>query len=33
MKRPAAHLANVASSVVPPVENLDFADEQATPKP
>ncbi|MBN2583869.1 MAG: phosphate uptake regulator PhoU [Planctomycetes bacterium] len=31
MKRAAAHLANIASSVVTPVENLDFADERIAP--
>ena len=32
MKRIAAHLSNIASSVVTPVENLDFADERETPQ-
>ena len=33
MKRIAAHLSNIASSVVTPVENLDFADESELAKP
>ncbi len=33
MKRIAAHLSNIASSVVTPVENLDFADESKLAKP
>ena len=33
MKRIAAHLSNIASSVVTPVENLDFADESKLEKP
>jgi phosphate uptake regulator len=32
MKRAAAHLSNIASSVVTPVENLDFVDEQVLPQ-
>ena len=32
MKRIAAHLSNIASSVVAPVENLDFADERQAPQ-
>jgi len=31
MKRVGAHLSNIASSVVAPVENLDFMDERRTP--
>ena len=31
MKRIAAHLSNIASSVVAPVENLDFMDEREKP--
>jgi phosphate transport system protein len=33
LKRIAAHLSNIASSVVTPVENLDFADESELAKP
>ena len=32
MKRIAAHLSNIASSVVTPVENIDFADQREAPQ-